>query len=69
MKSKEEMEAEVRLKAKIRHELKEKAALEIDTLLKRLQSGTLDARTLESGLQSLQEHVRLLPNHDYDPGP
>jgi hypothetical protein len=66
MKSRKETkaEAEERLKEKKRHELKTKAQREIARLLERLEKGTLDAKGLKSGLESVDMHVGLIPNHD-----
>jgi hypothetical protein len=45
--------------------LKSQALKEINTLLKELQAGTLDANTLETGLCELREKFLEMPNHEH----
>ncbi len=67
MKSTKELEAKKARKemtARTRG-LKKQALREIDTLLKELQAGTLDANTLETGLCELREKFVGMPNHEH----
>ena len=44
--------------------LKNQVQREINTLLKKLQAGTLDANDLNARLCKLQEDVEQMPNHE-----
>lgn len=44
--------------------LKNQVQREINTLLKKLQAGTLDAKDLQARLCRLQEDVEEMPNHE-----